>query len=84
MRRPIRLGALLPFDSGENAINPNAGILKISKQMSDRYPFTISADQTEIHFTLNQNSAFLTQSGPPELKKQLSKAHETHNQSGKE
>jgi len=52
--------------------------------MSDRYPFTISADQTEIHFTLNQNSAFLTQSGPPELKKQLSKAHETHNQSGKE
>lgn len=26
--------------------------------------------------------AFLTQSGPPELKKQLSKAHKTHNQSG--
>ena len=55
LRRPIRLGALLPFDSGENAINPNAGILKISKQISDRYPCTISADQTEIHFTLNQN-----------------------------
>jgi hypothetical protein len=30
--------------------------LKISKQISDRYPFTINADQTEIHFTLNQNS----------------------------
>jgi len=54
LRQPNRLGALLPFDSGENAINPNAGILKISKQISDRYPFTISADQTEIHFTLNQ------------------------------
>ena len=56
MRQPNRLGALLPFDSGENAINPNAGILKISKQISDRYPFTINADQTEIHFTLNQNN----------------------------
>jgi hypothetical protein len=55
LRQPNRLGALLPFDSGENAINPNAGILKISKQISDRYPFTINADQTEIHFTLNQN-----------------------------
>jgi hypothetical protein len=30
--------------------------LKISKQISDRYPFTINADQTEIHFTLNQNT----------------------------
>jgi hypothetical protein len=59
LRRPIRLGALLPFDSGENAINPNAGILKISKQMSGRYPFTISADQTEIQFTLNQNMAYV-------------------------
>jgi hypothetical protein len=56
LRQPNRLGALLPFDSGENAINPNAGILKISKQISDRYPFTINADQTEIHFTLNQNT----------------------------
>jgi hypothetical protein len=24
--------------------------------MSDRYPFTINADQTEIHFSLNQNT----------------------------
>jgi hypothetical protein len=32
--------------------------LKISKQISDRYPFTINADQTEIHFTLNQNNLF--------------------------
>jgi len=55
LRQPNRRGALLPFDSGENAINPNAGILKISKRISDRYPFTISADQTEINFTLNQN-----------------------------
>jgi hypothetical protein len=55
LRQPNWLGALLPFDSGENAINPNAGILKISKQISDRYPFTINADQTEIHFTLSQN-----------------------------
>jgi len=30
--------------------------LKISKQVSDSYPFTINADQTEIHFTLNQNT----------------------------
>jgi hypothetical protein len=59
LRQPNRLGALLPFDSGENAINPNARILKISKQISDRYPFTINADQTEIHFTLNQNSLFI-------------------------
>ena len=56
LRQPNRLSALLPMDSGENAINPNAGILKISKQISDRYPFTINADQTEIHFTLNQNT----------------------------
>jgi hypothetical protein len=56
LRQPIQLAAFLPFDSGENAINPNAWILKISKQISDRYPFTINADQTEIHFTLNQNS----------------------------
>lgn len=56
LRQPARLGALLPFDSGEDAINPNAGILKISKQPSDSYPFTINADQTEIHFTLNQNT----------------------------
>jgi hypothetical protein len=34
----------------------NAGILKVSKQISDRYPFTINADQTELHFTLNQNN----------------------------
>jgi hypothetical protein len=61
LRQPNRLGALLPFDSGENAINPNAGILKISKQISDRYPFTINADQTEIHFTLNQNSEALSE-----------------------
>jgi hypothetical protein len=33
--------------------------LKISKQISDRYPFTINADQTEIHFTLNQNTSIL-------------------------
>jgi hypothetical protein len=65
LRQPNRLGALLPFDSGENAINPNAGILKISKQISDRYPFTINADQTEIHFTLNQNiSPFASESVP--------------------
>jgi hypothetical protein len=25
--------------------------------MSDRYPFTINANQTEIHFSLNQNTA---------------------------
>ena len=56
LRQPNRLGALLPLDSGENAINPNAGILKISKQISERYAFTINADQTEIHFTLNQNT----------------------------
>jgi hypothetical protein len=56
LRQPKRLGALLPFDSGENAINTNARILKISKQISDRYPFTINSDQTEIHFTLNQNT----------------------------
>jgi hypothetical protein len=49
------ISALVPFDSGENAINPNARILKISKQIGDRYPFTINADQTEIYFTLNQN-----------------------------
>jgi hypothetical protein len=55
LRQPSRLCALLPLDSGKNAINPNAGILKISKQISERYPFTINADQTEIHFTLNQN-----------------------------
>jgi hypothetical protein len=55
LRQPNRLGALLPFDSGENAINPNAGILKISKQISDRYPFAINTDPTELHFTLNQN-----------------------------
>ncbi len=55
LRQPNRLCALLPFDSGENAINPNAGIWKISKQISERYPFTINADQTEIHFTLKQN-----------------------------
>jgi hypothetical protein len=36
--------------------------LKISKQISDRYPFTINADQTEIHFTLNQNTASFDQS----------------------
>ena len=59
MRQPNQLGALLPFDSGENAINPNAGILKISKQISDSYPFTINADQTEIHFTLKQNNHLL-------------------------
>ena len=47
---------LLPFDSGGNAINPNAGIFKISHQISDRYLFTISADQTGIHFLLNQNT----------------------------
>jgi hypothetical protein len=56
LRQPICLTALLPFDSGGNAINPNAGILKISKQFSDRHPFTINADQTEIHFTLNQST----------------------------
>ncbi len=56
MRQPIRLGAFLPFDSGEIAINPNAGILKISKQISDSYPFKINADQIEVHFTLNQNT----------------------------
>lgn len=55
LRQPNWLGALLPFDSGEDAINPNAGILKISKQISERYAFTINADQTEIHFTLKQN-----------------------------
>jgi hypothetical protein len=27
--------------------------------MSGRYPFTISADQTEIQFTLNQNMAYV-------------------------
>jgi hypothetical protein len=31
--------------------------LKISKQISDRYPFTIDVDQTRIHFTLDQNSS---------------------------
>jgi hypothetical protein len=51
-----------PCDSGENAINPKAGIMKISKQISERYPFTINADQTEIHFTLNQNR-YLNPSG---------------------
>jgi len=40
---------------GENVIDPFAGILKISRQFSDRYPFTISADQTEIHSSLDQN-----------------------------
>jgi hypothetical protein len=45
----------IPFDSVGNATNPSAGIFKISKQISDRYPFAISANQTEIHFTLNQN-----------------------------
>ncbi len=45
MRHVNRLAVLTPFDSGENAINPNAGILKISKQISDRYPFTIHADK---------------------------------------
>ena len=59
LRQPIQLGAFLPFDSGENAINPNNGILKISKQISDSYPFTINADQTEIPFTLNQNRSVM-------------------------
>ena len=56
LRQPNWLGALLPFDSGENAINPSAGILKISKQISDRYSFTTNADRTEIHFSLDQNT----------------------------
>ncbi|MFM8188588.1 MAG: hypothetical protein ACKN85_08920, partial [Pirellula sp.] len=41
-RQPNLLGGLLPFDSGENGINPNAGILKISKQISDRHPITMN------------------------------------------
>ena len=50
------ISALVPFDSGENAINPNARILKSSKQIVDDYPFTIETDQTEIHSKLNQDT----------------------------
>jgi hypothetical protein len=56
LHQPNWLGARLPFDSVENAINPNAGILKILKQISDHNPFTINADQTKIHCSLNQNT----------------------------
>jgi hypothetical protein len=60
VRQPNRLGALLPFDSGENSINPNAGILKISKKISERYPFTMNDHQTDVYFTLDQNKGIAT------------------------
>ncbi len=54
-RQPLPLGTFLPFDYGENVINPKIRRKKLSKQMSDRYPFTMDADPTEIHITLNQS-----------------------------
>jgi hypothetical protein len=45
--------------------------LKISKQISDRYPFTINADQTEIHFTLNQNTVGILEKWLMEYSREL-------------